>query len=139
MSKRMPMLGDLSEYLVGMEEPVFKVTIRRTEPENYAGYLDTIDVHEPEDISLNTLIGLYGGGRYSLRIKDARGRYIGHRTVQICGPPLQRGRSSRGKTLQENEKVSLQKEIMHLKAEQKQLREKVDSLLSQLGMITSIR
>jgi hypothetical protein len=139
MSKRMSRLEELSEYLVGIEEPVFKVTIRRTEPEDYAGYLDTIDVHEPEDISLNTLIELYGGGRYSLRIKDAQGRYVGHRTIQICGRPLQRGRSSRREKLQEIESVTLRKEVAFLRAEQKQLRERVDALSAQMGMLAGIQ
>ena len=111
MSKRSPKLEELTEYLVGMEEPIFKVTVRRTEPENYAGYLDTIDVHDPEDISLNTLIESYGGGKYSLRIKDPRGRYIAHRTLQICGPPLQKGRPSRSRRLREADTAPLKKEI----------------------------
>ena len=134
--ERTPALEDLTEYLVGLEEPIFKVTIRRTEPEDYAGYLDTIDVHGPDDVSIGTLIELYGGGKYSLRIKDARGRYIGHRTVQICGPPLQRGKPSRSRRMVEADTAPLKKEINQLKVEQKRLAQKVDALVTQIGLLS---
>jgi hypothetical protein len=137
MAPKIQTIEELADRLIGIPEPIFKVTVHRTEPEKYAGYLDTIDVFGPNDASPGALIELFGGGKYTLRIKDAKGRYVGHRTITICGEPLQKGRPSRGKRLNDRETANLKAKIDQLKAAQKRLNKKFDALAIRLGMESS--
>lgn len=73
--------------------PDFKVAIYRVEPKWCAGYIETVDVFEPNDVTLDDIRDSHGGGKFHLKIMDARCRYIENRTITISGEPLQHGRS----------------------------------------------
>lgn len=71
--------------------PMFKMAIRRVEPKWCAGYLETIDAYDHEDISFESIRDQFGGGRFYVKILDCRGRYLEHRSMHIAGEPLENG------------------------------------------------
>lgn len=65
--------------------PLLIITVRRVEPKWCSGYLGTAYI-ETEDEDIHDVIRRrFGGGTFRLQIKDAKGRYLAHRTVSICG------------------------------------------------------
>jgi hypothetical protein len=71
--------------------PELRLAIRRIEPEWCAKYLGTIYIDQGDEFCLETIKRRYGGGKFQIKLKDARGRYLGHRTVTIFGEPLENG------------------------------------------------
>ena len=65
-------------------EPVCRIAVRRYSPEWCAGYVTTIEVHEHDPVSLETIRDEVGGGRLGLKFMGKGGRYIAHRAVRIC-------------------------------------------------------
>ena len=79
------LLGDLA---VG---PKFRVAIRRFTPEWCSGYLGTIEVYDREDVGLDSIRDEFGGGKLGLKFMGQGGCYLAHKTIKICGEPLEDG------------------------------------------------
>jgi hypothetical protein len=71
--------------------PKLRAAISRVEPVWCAGYLETIEVYDREDISFATIRDRYGGGKFNIKIMGKKGRYLMHRTAHISGPVLESG------------------------------------------------
>jgi hypothetical protein len=78
------------ETLVSELEGGFKVTILRKEPPWAEEALGTVDFSPGESISIDWVRNRYGGGVYSLRIKQPDGKHKMHRTVKINERPKNR-------------------------------------------------
>ena len=78
------------ETLLSELDGGYKVTITRKEPPWAEEQLGTIDFSPGEAISTDWIRNRYGGGSFSLRIKDANGKHKGHRAVRINERPKNR-------------------------------------------------
>lgn len=74
-------LGDLA----GGSEA--RCEIRRTSPADFAGYCCTYPLSE---MSLDRLQGEWGGGKFNVRVRNARGEFKGSTSIQIAGKPRHR-------------------------------------------------
>lgn len=58
--------------------------VRRTAPAAFVGYVGT---YTRDVFSLNLLYSEWGGGNFTLRVKNTRGEYVGTRRVVLAGSP----------------------------------------------------
>ena len=72
--------------------PMFKMVIRRVKPKWCAGYLETIDAYDHDDISFESIRAKFGGGKFYIKVQDCHGCYLEHRTMHIAGEPMKNGR-----------------------------------------------
>ena len=77
--------------------PVYKAAVRRTYPENAAGYLETVDIHEGDTFGNEEIRDLFGGGRYHIKVMNSKGQYLRHFSAAISGEPRQMPLRLRGK------------------------------------------
>lgn len=77
-------LSALSDLAGGSEA---KCEIRRTSPAEYAGYCCSYSLSE---LSLDRLQAEWGGGKFSVRVRTAKGEFKGSVNIQIAGKPKHR-------------------------------------------------
>ena len=82
-------IGDLDLWF--LPNPKYRLAVRRVEPKWCARYLGTVYIEEGEELSVDSIRQLYGGGKFYIKIKGPKGRYLGHRTLTICGEPMGHG------------------------------------------------
>ena len=90
-------IAHIENFFDGLR-PKFKLAVRRVEPKWCAKHLGTIHIFEGEDLSFEAIRERFGGGKFYIKIKGKDGRYLGHRTITICGEPLEDWRPIHRKT-----------------------------------------
>ena len=65
-------------------DPLLIVSVKRIKPKWCAGYLGSVYIDTEDDDIHEIIRGEFGGGTIRLQIKDAKGRYLAHKTVSIC-------------------------------------------------------
>lgn len=78
------------EQLLSEIDGGYKVTFTRKDPPWAEGQLGTIEFSPKDTISVDWIRNRFGGGLFSLKIKQPNGKYITHRTITISERPKNR-------------------------------------------------
>jgi len=71
---------------------IYKVIIHRQDPTWCDGYLGTLEFSRERPFNIDWLRSNFGGRKYSLKIQDATGSYLGSKTVKLPDPPRSNGK-----------------------------------------------